>query len=198
MRARNVLQYKMILPFGAALMAVPAVSVPAAATTHTADPARPAPRVPCWAKYVVAPTGIGAGGSMYEGAYTSAAHGWSTGVLPALTNDLLGGTPTGVGFRTWTVVPHPGPVTWAKGRLPTPHGALDVSWRRAGKSFSLTVSAPKGTSGTISVPTSKGASVRIDGHAVTRSYSATTTDGYVTLHGIGAGSHTVTVTAAGR
>ncbi|MGH3166245.1 MAG: MGH1-like glycoside hydrolase domain-containing protein, partial [Trebonia sp.] len=36
--------------------------------------------------------GISTGGSPYEGAYTSMAHGWSTGVVPELTNDLLGAT----------------------------------------------------------------------------------------------------------
>ena len=72
--------------------------------------------------------GIGPGGSLYEGGFTSAAHGWATGVLPALTNDLLGVTPTGPGFSTWTVRPRPGPVAWARGQVPTPHGSLTVSW----------------------------------------------------------------------
>ena len=34
-----------------------------------------------------------------KGAYTSAAHGWSTGVVPELTNDLLGAAPAEPGFR---------------------------------------------------------------------------------------------------
>jgi hypothetical protein len=63
--------------------------------------------------------GIGAGGSMYEGAYTSAAHGWSTGVVPELTNDLLGATPTGPGS--------------ARGRIPPPSPGRRASSRpRAG------------------------------------------------------------------
>jgi len=128
--------------------------------------------------------GIGAGGSMYEGPYTSAAHGWSTGVLPALTNDLLGATPTGPGFSTWSVAPHPGSVTWARGQLPTPHGPLQVSWSTGGGSvFALTVDAPRGTSGTITVPV--GGAVLLDGHRA---------DG-TTLH-VGAGHHTVVVIAA--
>jgi hypothetical protein len=93
--------------------------------------------------------GIGAGGSLYEDAYTSAAHGWSTGVLPALTNDLLGATPTSPGFATWTVAPHPGSVAWARGQLPTPHGPLSVSWQQGNGSITLTVTAPPGTKGTV-------------------------------------------------
>ncbi|WP_431877282.1 alpha-L-rhamnosidase C-terminal domain-containing protein [Amycolatopsis sacchari] len=95
--------------------------------------------------------GIGPDGSLYEGAYTSAAHGWSTGVLPALTNDLLGVTPVTPGFATWSVEPHPGSVAWARGQVPTPHGPLTVSWRQTGRGLSLTVTAPKDTSGTVVV-----------------------------------------------
>lgn len=155
--------------------------------------------------------GIGANGSMYEGPYTSAAHGWSTGVLPALTNDLLGATPTGAGFRTWSVQPHPGSVTWARGQLPTPHGPLDVSWAVGHErhTFTLTVDAPRGTSGEISVPIAAAGGtsglqgdvqVRLDGHLVwngRRGHGATLSGSYVTLRG-SSGHHTVTVTTIGR
>jgi hypothetical protein len=145
--------------------------------------------------------GIGAGGSMYEGAYTSAAHGWSTGVVPALTNDLLGATPTGPGFSAWSVQSHPGPVTWARGQLPTPHGPLQVSWNRGSgaQQFSLTLTAPKGTSGDVAVPVTGTVVVRVDGRIVWNTTGAaagsdaTLQDGYVTLHGLHPGTHTITV-----
>lgn len=130
--------------------------------------------------------GIGADGSLYEGAYTSAAHGWSTGVVPALTNDLLGAIPTGPGFSTWTVAPHPGTVTWANGQLPTPHGPLDVSWTSTSKTFQLTVTSPKGTQGEIEIPAGK---VTIDGHPI----QSQAVNGYITLRNIQSGKHTVTV-----
>lgn len=145
--------------------------------------------------------GIGQGGSMYEQGYTSAAHGWSTGVLPALTNDLLGATPTGVGYSTWTVKPHPGSVTWAKGTLPAPKGALTVSWKKgAGSAFTLDVSAPAGTRGTVSVPaTGAHPVVRLDGRVVfgggvKPKHGATSAGGYVSLPNV-TGAHTVTVAA---
>src|SRR5262249_14776778 len=98
--------------------------------------------------------GIGPGGIPYEGPFTSMAHGWSTGVLPALTNQLLGVLPTSPGFATWTVRPHPGSVTWAQGQVPTPHGPLTADWRNdeSGR-FTLTVSGPRGTRGSVAVPT---------------------------------------------
>jgi hypothetical protein len=89
--------------------------------------------------------GVGAGGSLYEQGFTSAAHGWSTGVLPALTNGLLGVTPTGPGFSTWTLDPHPGNVRWAQGEVPTPHGPIKVSWNQTPSAFDLTVEVPRGT-----------------------------------------------------
>ncbi|MFJ1584379.1 alpha-L-rhamnosidase C-terminal domain-containing protein [Streptomyces sp. NPDC088197] len=153
------------------------------------------PRITDW-------EGIGPGGSMYEGGFTSAAHGWSTGVVPALTNDLLGATPVTPGFATWSVAPHPGSVTWARGQLPTPHGPLTVDWKRGGgdRQFTLDLTAPKGTSGVADLPaTGTRVTVKFDGRVAwdgsgAHAFQATLKDGRVTLRGIPAGSHTITVT----
>lgn len=98
--------------------------------------------------------GIGANGQPYEGTYTSMAHGWSTGVVPILTNYVLGVTPTGAGFKTWTVKPMPGNIEWARGVVPTPNGQISVYWNNDTRSgiFYLSVESPSGTSGTFSVP----------------------------------------------
>jgi alpha-L-rhamnosidase-like protein/F5/8 type C domain-containing protein len=145
--------------------------------------------------------GIGANGSLYQGGFTSAAHGWSTGVLPALTNHLLGVTPTGPGFSTWKVEPNPGSVGWARGRVPTPHGPLDVSWTNDRKrgAFTMAVSTPKGTQGQLAVPLAKAAvEVRLDGRRVWSGSTAFGSgvhldNGYLRLPGIRGGKHTVTV-----
>jgi Bacterial alpha-L-rhamnosidase 6 hairpin glycosidase domain/Bacterial alpha-L-rhamnosidase C-terminal domain/F5/8 type C domain len=150
--------------------------------------------------------GVGAGGSLYEGGFTSAAHGWATGVLPALTNDLLGVTPTGPGFSTWTIQPHPGAVAWARGQVPTPHGPLNVSWRAtaANTGFTLTMTAPAGTTGDIAVPIrGTRVQVHVDGRlawnsGTSRAFGAQAADGYVTLHAVPPGSHTITVTTRGH
>ncbi|WP_349263550.1 alpha-L-rhamnosidase C-terminal domain-containing protein [Actinocrinis sp.] len=149
--------------------------------------------------------GIGPGGTPYEGGFTSMAHGWSTGVLPALTNELLGAAPTGPGFSTWTVRPHPGTVTWARGQLSTPYGPLTVRWqvgeKRGAPSFTLRITAPTGTSGQVAVPVdSVTAKVRVDGRVVLSragaeptAYNARFVGGYAILDGIGAGQHTITL-----
>jgi len=98
--------------------------------------------------------GIGPKGKPYQEGFTSMAHGWSTGVVPALTNFVLGVRPTGPGFRTWTIKPHPGDLKWAKGEVPTPKGPIKVSWYSDADYdvFLLHAIVPAGTSGTISVP----------------------------------------------
>lgn len=144
--------------------------------------------------------GIGPGGSLYEGAYTSMAHGWSTGVLPALTHQLLGARPTSPGYTGWEVRPHPGDVAWAQGQLPTPAGPLAVDWTNTTKSFTLTVEAPRGTRGTVSLPVGSAlAVVRQEGHVVwdgrrARAGRVTKDGDRVSVSGLGPGHHRFTVT----
>ncbi len=98
--------------------------------------------------------GISSGCSMYEGAYTSAAHGWSTGVLPVLTNELLGVQPTAPAFGRWLIGPHPGTVAWAEGQVPTPRGAISTMFKQdpASATFTLRSTVPANSTGTIAVP----------------------------------------------
>ncbi|KAI2624006.1 glycoside hydrolase family 78 protein [Hypomontagnella submonticulosa] len=99
--------------------------------------------------------GIGAVGSKYEGAFTSLAHGWSTGVTPLLTNYVLGVRPLKPGFQEWVVRPLPGSdLTWARGVVPTPFGPLSVRWGRNETDGHLEVNVvpPAGTNGTVVVP----------------------------------------------
>jgi len=76
--------------------------------------------------------------------------GWSSGAAPALTQYVLGVTPTSPGFATFTVKPHPNDLSWASGVVPTPHGPIRVSWRRYGAAVFLRVTAPPGTTWTTS------------------------------------------------
>ncbi|KAK8031908.1 hypothetical protein PG990_001642 [Apiospora arundinis] len=98
--------------------------------------------------------GIGKDGVPYEGAYTSMAHGWSTGIVPLCINYVLGVTPVSPGFLTWDVKPVVSDLDWARGQVQTAMGAMNVSW-----SFDVSedqvhvdVDAPAGTTGTITAP----------------------------------------------
>lgn len=110
--------------------------------------------------------GVGAGGSKYEGADTSLAHGWSTGVTPLLTTYVLGVRPTGPGFRAWSVdvVVDVEDVSWARGVVPTPYGPLGVSWRALpGGEIEVVVDPPEGTAGTVGGPAAGSERVGFEG-----------------------------------
>lgn len=147
--------------------------------------------------------GISEGGQPYEGGFTSLAHGWATGVVPALTNYVLGVMPQGPGFSTFSVKPIPGDVQWAKGVVPTPHGPISVAWDsdQALGLFYLSVSAPAGTMGTVSVPVANSTlPVYVDdelawegsGRAYAAAFESYAEAGYVSVQ-VQGGAHTITV-----
>jgi len=68
--------------------------------------------------------------------------GWSSGAAPALTQYVLGVTPTSPGFKTFSVAPHTFDLSSIVGAVPTPHGLIRVSWKKGGR---LKVAAPRGT-----------------------------------------------------
>jgi Bacterial alpha-L-rhamnosidase 6 hairpin glycosidase domain/Bacterial alpha-L-rhamnosidase C-terminal domain len=67
--------------------------------------------------------------------------GWSSGAAAALTQYVLGVTPTSPGFATFAVAPHAYDLSSLAGTVPTPHGPIRVSWRKGGR---LVVHAPHG------------------------------------------------------
>lgn len=97
---------------------------------------------------------VSARGSPGFGKETSLAHGWSSGATAALSAYVLGVEPASPGFATWTVRPHPGSLGWVEGNVPTPHGPVAVRWAQDPSTgrFSLTVSGPAATTGTVTVP----------------------------------------------
>lgn len=139
-----------------------------------------------------------------RGNTTNLSHGWSTTPVAALSGYVLGVQPATAGYTTWTVQPHPGDLAYAQGSVPTPHGAIGVDW--AGESgvyqFSMAVTAPSGTTGTIAVPTYGATSpvVEVNGQTVWSNGAFTATSGitgasadanYVYLTGVQPGSYTV-------
>ncbi|TVY25830.1 hypothetical protein LHYA1_G006177 [Lachnellula hyalina] len=146
--------------------------------------------------------GIGPNGSKYEGAFTSLAHGWSTGIVPALTNNVLGVTPTGPGFSSYNIKPIPGDVQWAKGVVPTPQGPIAVYWDNSAWTqgvFFLSASAPDGYNGTISVPvTNSSVSVYLNSRLVSGGETDTgvkvvVEGSYASMSVSGDGENTITV-----
>ena len=131
---------------------------------------------------------LDAEGNPALGGVTSLAHGWASGPTPDLSADVLGIEPTSPGFGTWGVDPHPGSLRWAEGQAPTPHGPVHVRWDAGGKgAFTLAVTSPVGTHGTIDVPVpASTATVTVNGRRVTGA-----------LHTTASGTNVMVITARG-
>jgi len=140
------------------------------------------------------------------GATSSLSHGWSTTPVSALSGYVLGVQPDTAGYATWTVQPYPGSVTWANGSVPTPYGPVSVSWSNS-SGFSMTVTAPGGTTGTIAVPTASATDsvIAVNGNVVWNGRSsvsaeakgvksATSGSGFVYLTGVQPGTYHVSLT----
>jgi hypothetical protein len=124
--------------------------------------------------------------------YTSMSHGWATGPTAALTEYVLGVQPASPGGAAWSFVPHPAGLRFARGRLTTARGPLDVSWTAAGAQFDARLSAPAGTTGRIGVPTAgRDMVVRLDGRLV----ETTSAGGYAYVADVPGGTHTVEAVA---
>jgi hypothetical protein len=130
--------------------------------------------------------------------FTSLAHGWAAAPTVALTNQVLGVTPTSGGYGAYDIIPHPGDLTWSQGVVPTPNGSITASWKATQDGFTLHSAAPRQSTGRLAVPTN-GARVvvKLDGrtvwdgqHPVGRS-TASSDGSYVYVTGVGGGSHTL-------
>jgi hypothetical protein len=101
------------------------------------------------------------------GSYTSLAHGWSAGVVPFLSNVVLGVTPTAGGFATFDVLPHPpSGLQWAEGAVPSPAGPITAAWRQGSDTFTLAVHGPDDSRYSAGVPDRLGATVSENGHTI--------------------------------
>jgi alpha-L-rhamnosidase len=87
---------------------------------------------------------------------------------------VLGIQPSSPGYAAWTVAPHPGDLSWAEGQVPTPHGTLGVKWGLRGGVFTLAVTAPGGTKGTVVIPAgaARHAAVTVNGRVAWRNGSS--------------------------
>lgn len=83
---------------------------------------------------------------------TSLAHGWAAGPTAELSRFVLGARATEPGWAQWTVAPLTLGESWARGKVPTPSGPIEVEWKFCGDLLKMTVQAPSGTKGTITLP----------------------------------------------
>lgn len=121
-------------------------------------------------------------------ATASLAHGWAASPTVQLTQQVLGISPAGAGYATWTIQPRPGRLAWAQGVVPTRYGDISARWAATGHRFDLLVTTPRKTSGTIAVPADRHSTVLVNG----RLTHPRITDGYAQLS-VPGGSYAISV-----
>ena len=83
------------------------------------------------------------GAFCYSGFRHSLCHGWSSGPVPFLAEQILGIHIEAPGCRKMTIQPHLGNLQWAKGTYPTPLGLVTVSHtKNSDGTIETTVDAP--------------------------------------------------------
>ena len=77
-----------------------------------------------------------------------------------ITTYLLGVEPVTPGYRTFRFAPHlVSRLTFAEGRVPTPHGDIVARWERRGDALKMTLAVPEGTEATVAVRGAQGLTV---------------------------------------
>ena len=72
-------------------------------------------------------------------------HAWSSAPLQFLPRIVLGVRPLEIGGRAFEISPRPGDLSWARGAIAAPGGAVRVEWKREGNRLSLRARGPEGT-----------------------------------------------------
>ncbi len=94
-------------------------------------------------------------------------HGWCSTPLVQMSERVLGVKPLSPGFKSILIAPQPCDLSWAKGRVPTPHGDVEVSWSIHAGKFAMDVVVPAGCTAVVVLPrdrTAKGIHVKAGRH----------------------------------
>ena len=77
----------------------------------------------------------------------SLCHAYASAPLPVLQRAVLGVAPLAPGFTEFRFAPQATGVRWAEGRVPTPHGPVEVDWSQpeSGAPLAGTLVVPEGT-----------------------------------------------------
>jgi len=109
-------------------------------------------------------------------------HAWGAAPANLLPRYVLGAEPITPGWKQTRIRPHTGSLAFAKGRIPTPRGPINVDWKNGG-SFEMKLALPDGISARLELPAAPSSTgVTINGNAAkaTRSGSRWIVDQQVT------------------
>lgn len=79
-------------------------------------------------------------------------HAWSAVPLIQFPLTILGVKPAEPGYGSLRIEPHTHGLLWAKGRVATVRGMVDVDWKVDGENFEIKVVGPKDIKGTVCLP----------------------------------------------
>ena len=77
-------------------------------------------------------------------------HAWGAAPANILSRFVLGVRPLEPGYAKVLIAPQSGPLKWVRGKVPTPHGPVAVSWKDDPRSLEITV--PPGTTARVVLP----------------------------------------------
>jgi len=78
-------------------------------------------------------------------------HAWGAAPANLLPRYVLGVQPLAPGWKQALVKPHPGSLTFAKGKVPTTRGPVLVDWKRS-NTFTLSITLPEGMTARVELP----------------------------------------------
>jgi alpha-L-rhamnosidase len=114
-------------------------------------------------------------------------HAWGCAPANIISRYVLGVRPLESGYSKILIAPQPGALQWIRGKVPTPQGAVSVSWNS--DAASLDIEVPPGATASVELPFRVGASndIMLDGKNVKAKQSNAT----LMIDGISAGRHRV-------
>jgi alpha-L-rhamnosidase len=106
---------------------------------------------------------------IFQRGFSSLAQGWSTGPIEFLTGYVLGVRLSAPGYARFVFAPSPAKrMRWARGVVPTPHGAIAAWWRATARRFTASLRVPHGERATVLLPARRVVSLRVDGRTAWR------------------------------
>jgi hypothetical protein len=114
-------------------------------------------------------------------------HAWGSAPANIIARYMLGIRPLAPGYARTLVAPQPASLEWMHGKVPTPHGPVEVAWQR--DADRLDVHIPPGITATISLPPQMetGSGVTMNGKSVTPGRE----QGHLIIENVSAGSYTI-------
>jgi alpha-L-rhamnosidase len=114
-------------------------------------------------------------------------HAWGAAPANIISRYVLGVRPLEPGYTKILIAPQPGALKWIRGKVPTPCGAVSVSWNR--DTASLDIEVPPGATALVELPAPFGAGndIIVDGKNV----KANQRNATLTIDGISAGRHSI-------